>query len=181
MGIRIARQEDVPAMLEIYAPYVEKTTVSFEYEVPSEEAFMKRFLDHTGQFPWLVWEETGEILGYAYAGAAFERAAYRWCAESSVYLREDARCRGLGRKLMDALEGILQKQGYRVLYALITEENESSLRFHEALGFVQVACLPDCGYKMDRWLGVCYLEKRLAQKEEPEDFPRSWLELEEPI
>lgn len=177
MGIRRARQEDIPAMLEIYTPYVERTTVSFEYEAPRYEAFRNRFLEHTAQFPWLVWEEEGTVLGYAYAGAAFERAAYRWCAETSVYLAKEAQGRGWGRKLMEALEKILQSQGYRVLYALITEENESSLRFHEALGFAQAACLPNCGYKQGRWIGVCYLEKRLAQPGQPENFPKSWLEL----
>ena len=91
MSIRPARAEDLPVMLEIYRPYVEETTTSFEYVTPSLEEFRARFLEHTAQFPWLVWEEEGDVLGYAYAGLAYGRAAYRWCAEISIYFRKDAR------------------------------------------------------------------------------------------
>lgn len=179
MSIRPAREADIPAMLEIYRPYVEKTTVSFEYEPPTPEAFRQRLLEHTVQFPWLVWEENGKILGYAYAGAPWERAAYRWCAEISIYFGEAARGHGRGRRLLAALEEILRRQGYRVLYALVTSENYSSIRFHEAAGYRAVGELPACGYKMGRWLGVHYLEKRLAQEGEPEGFPVPWRELED--
>lgn len=179
MSIRPAEEKDLSAMLEIYRPYVEETTVSFEYKAPSMESFRRRFLDHTAQFPWLVWEEQGKILGYAYAGAPWERAAYRWCAEISIYLRKDCRGRGLGSRLLPALEGILQKQGYRILYALITSENTGSIRFHERMGYRFACELPACGYKMGRWLGVQYLEKRLEQPAEPGDFPLPWTELEE--
>ncbi len=109
--IRIATEADVPAMLAIYAPYILTTTHTFEYEVPALEEFTRRFQAVTEQFPWLVWEEDGEILGYAYGSAPFERAAYRWMAEDSVYLRPGARGRGIGRKLLTALEKILQYQG----------------------------------------------------------------------
>lgn len=179
MEIRFATLKDLPQMLEIYRPYVERTTVSFEYETPSLAAFRQRFLEHTAQFPWLVWEENGEILGYAYAGAPWERAAYRWCGEVSIYLAASAQGQGRGRKLLTALEAILQRQGYRVLYALITTENESSLRFHQAMGYRPVGQFPACGYKMGRWLGVHYLEKRLEQTGNPEDFPKPFYELED--
>ena len=89
--IRIAVEADVAAILDIYAPYVTDTTVTFEYDVPSREVFLERFRGITAQFPWLVWEEDGQILGYAYATAPYARAAYAWCAEPSVYLRGDAR------------------------------------------------------------------------------------------
>lgn len=181
MPIRPAREADLPAMLEIYRPYVEHTTVSFEYEAPTLAEFRQRFLEHTAQFPWLVWEEDGKVLGYAYAGAPWERAAYRWCAEISIYFAESARGGGRGRQLLAALEEILQRQGYRVVYALVTGENESSLRFHRAVGYRDICKFPACGYKMGRWLGVCYLEKRLAQPEKAEGFPVSWRELEETV
>ena len=118
--IRFATEKDLSAMLAIYKPYVENTTYSFEYEVPSREVFARRFHDHVAQFPWLVWEEDGTVLGYAYAGAPWERAAYRWCAEVSIYLDNRIHGRGIGRQLYDRLEEILTKQGYRVSYALIT-------------------------------------------------------------
>ena len=172
--IRIAEEADLPAMLAIYAPYVERTTVSFEYEVPSGETFARRFHDITRQFPWLVWEENGRVLGYAYAARAFERAGYSWCAESSIYLCADARGRGIGQKLYAVLEAILDAQGYCLLYALITEENRASLRFHEKCGYSTVTVLPDCGRKFGRWLGLCWLEKRLKIGENPSAFPISW-------
>ena len=88
--IRIATVADVPEILAIYAPYVENTTITFEYDVPCRRDFMQRFLDITRQFPWLVWEENGEILGYTYASRPFPRAAYSWIAEPSVYLKPEA-------------------------------------------------------------------------------------------
>ena len=179
MKIRPAREEDLPAMLEIYRPYVEETTTSFEYTTPSLAEFRNRFLEHTVQFPWLVWEENEQVLGYAYAGLAYGREAYRWCAEISIYFRRDARGGGRGRRLLTALEEILTRQGYRISYAIVTAENEASLRFHEAMGYRIVAELPNCGYKMGRWLGIRYLQKDLNPLGTPEAFPRSWRELEE--
>ena len=118
--IRFATEKDLPAMLALYKPYVEETTYSFEYDTPCLRTFTQRFYDHIAQFPWLVWEEDGAVLGYAYAGAPWERAAYRWCAEVSIYLHPSIHGRGIGRKLYSVLEDILTKQGYRVAYALIT-------------------------------------------------------------
>ncbi len=175
--IRRAWEGDVPAMLAIYAPYVENTTVSFEYDVPCRKTFTQRFYTYTAQFPWLVWEEEGKILGYAYASAPFERAAYRWCAEPSIYLAPEARGRGIGKALYAALEWILAEQGYQVLYALITEENTPSIRFHRNNGYKTVAVLPACGFKQGRWLGLAWMEKRLKTVGTPSAFPVSWLSI----
>ena len=169
--IRIATVADVPEILAIYAPYVENTTITFEYDVPCRREFMQRFLDITRQFPWLVWEENGEILGYAYASRPFLRAAYSWIAEPSVYLKPEAKGRGIGRKLYTALEEILKIQGYQVLYALITQENAASVAFHEKLGYSMLSLFPQCGFKQGRWLGVYWLEKRLTPVEIPNSFP----------
>ena len=175
--IRFAAEKDLPAMLGIYAPYVENTTYSFEYEVPSMEVFTARFRDHVAQFPWLVWEEEGTVLGYAYAGAPWERAAYRWCAEVSIYLHPSVHGRGIGRQLYAVLEDILTKQGYRVSYALITTENTGSVRFHEKLGYCYHSTFENCGFKMGRWLGVIWLQKWLNPLDTPEAFPRPWHEV----
>ena len=174
MSIRIATEQDLPAILAIYAPFVTQTTVSFEYEVPSLEEFTRRFQTITAQFPWLVWEEAGQILGYAYASAPFERAAYRWCAEPSIYLAPSAKGQGIGRKLYEALESILQKQGYRLLYAIITSENRDSLSFHEHLGYRHLADFPGCGYKFGRNLGITWMEKPLPFVEKTSIFPIPW-------
>ena len=99
MSIREAVPADVPAMLAIYAEYVTQTAVSFEYEVPSEAEFTRRLTEHTAVYPWLVWEEDNRVLGYCYAGRAFERAAYAWNAEISCYLAHEAQHRGIGRQL----------------------------------------------------------------------------------
>ena len=172
--IRIATEADVPAMLAIYAPYILTTTYTFEYDVPSEEEFLQRFRGITLQFPWLVWEEDGQLLGYAYASPPYTRAAYAWCAEPSVYLAPQAQGRGVGARLYAALERILYIQGYQLLYALITEENAPSRRFHEKCGYILRAEFPRCGYKFQRWLGLVWMEKRLNSVENPSKMPESW-------
>ncbi len=172
--IRPATEKDIPEMLSIYGPYVENTTITFEYDVPCSREFTRRFLDITAQYPWLVWEEKGSILGYAYASAPYARAAYRWCAEPSVYLRPEARRQGIGKKLYAALEWILDKQGYQILYALITTENTDSILFHQKMGYISRVDFPDCGFKFGRWLGVTWMEKRLKIVQTPSAFPTSW-------
>ena len=172
--IRIAEKEDIPAILSIYGPYILSTTATFEYDVPTQETFLQRFESITAQFPWLVWEENGEVLGYAYASPPYTRSAYAWCAEPSVYLRPDARGRGIGKKLYDVLEKILSFQGYQVLYALITEENTASQRFHEKCGYHFCVLFPNCGFKFGRWLGLIWMEKRLKSVEIPSNPPISW-------
>lgn len=173
MHIRFATKEDISPMLEIYRPYVEKTTVSFEYTCPSLAEFTARFTKYTGQFPWLVWEEEGEILGYAYACAPFTRMAYSWVAEASVYLHPKAHRRGIGTALYRALEAILTKQGYLTLYTLVTSENAASLAFHQAVGYEIRADFPRQGFKMGKALGVIWLEKTLQSVEYPQEMPVS--------
>ena len=118
MSIREAVPADVPAMLAIYAEYVTQTAVSFEYEVPSEAEFTRRLAEHTAVYPWLVWEEDGRVLGYCYAGRAFERAAYAWNAEISCYLAHEAQHRGIGRQLYARIEELLRRQG--IEHVLVT-------------------------------------------------------------
>ena len=172
--IRIATEADVPAILDIYAPYVKETTITFEYDVPTEEEFYNRFRRITADFPWIVWEEKGEILGYAYACRPFERAAYAWCAEPSIYLKPEAQGKGIGRKLYEALEELLKRLGYRVLLALITGENFRSLRFHERLGYRSAGELISCGYKFEKWLSVFWMEKQLKIVQNSMEFPIKW-------
>lgn len=173
MSIRQATVQDVPRILEIYAPYVENTAISFEYTVPSLEAFTQRFLGITAEFPWLVWEENGEIMGYAYGSLPFERAAYQWNAEASIYLCPEAKGKGIGRKLYAALEDLLQKQGYKKVYAIITTANEASVAFHKAVGYRHTASFPDCGYKFGNWYGTIWMEKDLNHWDAPPQEPVS--------
>ena len=172
--IRIATEADVPEILAIYAPYIENTTYTFEYDVPSEAEFLQRFRTLTAQFPWLVYEEDGRILGYAYGSAPFERAAYRWCAEDSLYLHPQAQGKGIGRRLLTALEKVLFYQGYRRIYALITAENSISIAFHKKMGYKLRSELPEAGLKFGRWIGVVWMDKNSDFVDFPSSFPRSW-------
>ena len=169
--IRFATEADIPAILEIYGPYVLNTAISFEYSVPTLEEFTERFRGITAQFPWLVWEEDGQVLGYAYGSAPFHRDAYRWVAASSIYLAPTAHRKGIGTKLYLALEELLKAQGYRKTYALITSDNPGSLRFHEASGYRFVAEFPECGYKFQKLYSVIWMEKPLNPVDFPNNFP----------
>ena len=173
MAIRQATVQDIPQILRIYAPYVENTAISFEYTVPSQEAFTQRFLGITKDFPWLVWEENGEISGYAYGSRPFERAAYGWSAEASIYLSPEAQGKGIGKKLYAALEELLQKQGYKKVYAIITTANEASVAFHKAVGYHHTATFPGCGYKFGKWYGTIWMEKELNTWDTPPQEPVS--------
>ena len=169
--IRNAIESDIPAMLAIYAPYVENTTYTFEYTVPTEAEFLNRFREITLQFPWLVWEDGDRILGYAYGSLPFARAAYAWAGEVSIYLAPEAQGKGIGRRLYTALEALMEAQGYRVFYAIITEENTGSLAFHKALGYREAGVFSHCGLKFNRWLSVVWMEKHGNSVGIPSDFP----------
>lgn len=174
MTIRDARRSDVPAMLAIYAPFVEHTAVSFEYDVPTEAEFARRLEEHQAAFPWLVCEENGRVMGYAYAGRAFERAAYGWNAEISCYLAPELRGRGVGRRLYARIEEILTRLGYYKLFAVVTSANAPSVAFHRALGFRDAACFRNVGYKQGGWYDVLWLEKTLCARPEPQHLPQNY-------
>lgn len=174
MTIRDARRSDVPAMLAIYAPFVEHTAVSFEYDVPTEAEFARRLEEHQAAFPWLVCEENGRVMGYAYAGRAFERAAYGWNAEISCYLAPELRGRGVGRRLYARIEEILTRLGYYKLFAVVTSANAPSVAFHRALGFRDAACFRNVGYKQGGWYDVLWLEKTLCARPEPPRLPQNY-------
>ena len=170
--IRFAKEADIPAILDIYGPYVLNTAISFEYSVPTLAEFTERFRSVTSQFPWLVWEEEGKVLGYAYASAPFSRDAYRWVSASSIYLSPAAQGRGIGTRLYGALEAVLTEQGYRQTYAIITSDNPGSLRFHERLGFRFLGEFPDCGVKFSKLYSVVWMEKSLNPDGIPKIFPK---------
>ena len=172
--IRNANEQDIPAILSIYAPYVRNSTATFEYEVPTLVEFTQRFREITAQFPWLVWEEDGQILGYVYASRPYARAAYAWCAEPSVYLIPEAQGKKIGTKLYQVMEECLKLQGYQLLYALVTGENFSSISFHKSLGYFARVHFPDCAWKFGRSLGVNWMEKRISSVEKPSNFPTPW-------
>lgn len=175
--IRPAEERDIPAMLAVYAPYVEETAVSFEYAVPSPEEFRARLARVQGFYPWLVAEQEGRVLGYAYASRFHPRAAYDWSVEVSIYLGRQERGRGLGRQLYEALESMLRAQNVLSTYACIAlaetpDEylDHASIRFHERMGYRLTGTFPNCGYKFERWYGMVWMEKRLVPADAPESL-----------
>ena len=174
MPIRTAQPADVPAMLSIYDEFVRHTAVSFEYETPTPQEFLERLRAHIAVYPWLVYEENGAVLGYAYAGRAFERAAYAWNAEISCYLAPSARGRGVGRRLYAQIEEILRDMGVRKVFAVVTSANAPSVAFHRALGYRDAARFTDVGFKHGAWYDVLWLEKQLCPLGTPEAFPTPW-------
>ena len=172
---RIAVPDDVPALLAIYAPYVEKTAISFEYEVPSVEEFRSRMETISQRYPYLVAEdEAGQILGYAYTHPFIAREAYDRCAETTIYLALDARRHGLGKRLYRAIEDLSRAQGIYNLYACIGEPQgaddeyltDNSIRFHEHLGFRRIGVFTRSGYKFGRWYNMSWAEKLLGEHPE---------------
>lgn len=168
--IRVAVKEDAGVLLAIYAPYVVKTAITFEYEVPSVEEFAGRIENTLEKYPYLVAERDGEIVGYAYAGAFHSRAAYQWGVETTVYVREDQKKKGIGRELYDALEKALALQNILNLNACIgypeTEDEfltKNSVQFHKHLGYRFVGEFYQCGYKFGRWYNMMWMEKHLGE------------------
>lgn len=171
--IRIAKAEDARVLLSIYAPYVEATAITFEYKVPSEDEFAARIQHILQKYPYLVAESNGEVLGYAYAGAFKERAAYDWSVETTVYVKKNKKRLGIGRQLYKALEAVLKAQGILNLNACIayTEEEDKyltkdSVSFHNKMGFQMVGQFHNCGYKFNRWYDMVWMEKQIGSHDE---------------
>ena len=162
MALRFATPQDAPSLLAVYAPYVEGTTVSFEFSVPSVREFARRIEETAQRYPYLLWEAEGRVVGYACAHQLLPRPAYQWAAELTVYLEEGAAGCGLGRRLYGALCDLLRLQGVRTVYGCVTAENAPSVAFHRALGFREAGRFPAAGHKLGRWLDVLWLEKTIA-------------------
>ena len=186
--IRIASTLDAKALLEIYAPYVKNTAITFEYEVPSLEEFEKRICHTKERYPYLVAEADGDILGYAYASAFHERAAYDWAVETSIYIKEDQKKRGIGKMLYEALEKILAEQNILNLNACIAypkQEDEyltkNSVAFHQHLGYRLIGEFYQCGYKFGRWYNMVWMEKHIGEHGENPPKVKSFDEVREVV
>ncbi len=162
MSIRMAEPADVPAMLAIYAEYID-TTITFETEVPTEQDFRGRLEGILNEHPWIVWEEDGRVCAYAYAHRLKERAAYAWSTELSVYVDRGCRGSGIGRRLYEALIAILGMQGVVRVFACVTIPNGPSESFHRAMGFRTVGRFEKAGYKSGEWHDVEWLEKEIRE------------------
>ena len=160
-SIRMASGNDAQALLDIYNQYIE-TPVTFEYTLPSREEFQSRIRETSREYPYLVLEQDGQIVGYAYAHRRGERAAYRWCAELSIYLDQNSRGKGLGRHLYQTLFALLRLQNIQSVYACITVPNPRSIGLHRSLGFEEAGRWPKAGYKNGGWHDVLWMMKEIG-------------------
>ena len=158
--IRLATPDDAEQVQAVYAPYCH-TPISFESEPPGVEEMRGRLTKVLSQYPWLVYEDGGEALGYAYATPHRERAAYRWSVDTSVYVRQGRQRRGIGRALYTSLLAVLPLQGFVNAYAGVTLPNPASVGLHEAMGFQPVGVYRHVGYKCGAWHDVAWFQRPL--------------------
>jgi phosphinothricin acetyltransferase len=177
--IRPIRADDAPEVLEIYKPAVLSTAFTFEVEVPSVEDMRSRIAKVTETYPWIVAEEGGRVVGYAYASQHRERIAYRWCVDVSVYIHPDHHRKGIGKKLYEHLLPILKRQGFYNAYAGITIPNDGSVLLHERFGFRHLGTYRHVGFKLGVWhdVGWWSLELNPALGSQPTE-PTSIRQLE---
>jgi phosphinothricin acetyltransferase len=160
--IRLATPNDAEQVLAIYAPYC-STPISFELEPPSVEEMRRRIAKILESYPWLVCEEGGQILGYAYASRHRERAAYRWSVDATVYVRPGQQRHGIGRALYAVLFRLLAVQGYCNAYAGVALPNPASVGLHEAVGFVPVGVYRQVGFKCGAWHDVAWYQRPVGE------------------
>jgi L-amino acid N-acyltransferase YncA len=153
---------DAAACVAIYAPHVEGSAVSFEERAPGTEEMAARIQKYAATHAWLVAEQEGQVVGYAYATAFNERPAYRWSASVSVYVAAESRGRGIGRTLYEALFERLRERGFHMACAGITLPNEASVTLHENLGFEPVGVNREIGWKQGAWRDVGWWQLELA-------------------
>ena len=180
--IRPATEADAAEILNIYAPYITDTAITFEYDVPTLEEFTGRIRHTLEKYPYLVAVRDSEIIGYAYAGAFYGRAAYDWSAETTIYVKKGCSHSGVGKLLYQELETALKAQNIINLYACIgypeIEDKyltKNSAQFHAHLGYRMVGEFYHCGYKFDRWYNMVWMEK-LLDPEVKHPKPIKWME-----
>lgn len=166
--IRSAIPTDARAILDIYEPYITDTSITFETEVPTIDEFMERMDNIQKRYPYLVYEADGVIIGYAYASKHRERAAYRYSADVSVYVKPSYHKQGIGKALYTKLFDLLRDQGIYTVYACITVPNDASIELHKSLGFTEVGTFHNAGYKLGKWHDVIWFEKALREYDNPE-------------
>lgn len=164
--LRTVRPDDAEELLSIYAPYVLNTAITFEYDVPTVCEFRERIENTLKKYPYIAAERDGELLGYAYTGVFKNRAAYDHSAETTVYVKENARRQGIGRMLYNELENISRRQNITNLNACVgcpAAEDEyltmDSVEFHKRMGYRIVGEFHGCGYKFGRWYNMVWAEK----------------------
>lgn len=184
--IRTADLGDAEKLAAIYAYYVKNTSLTFEYDVPSVSEFRERIRRTREHYPYLVAEEAGEIIGYAYAGRFQPRAAYAWNAEMSIYLKYGVQRRGIGRQLYTRMEEILKEQGIVKTIAVITMPVDeysdfNSVPFHEKMGYAHAGRIENCGFKFHRWYTTLYMDKQIGMPQEQMEPIKDFDEVRDPF
>ena len=179
LSFRFATENDAEKILEIYKPYVENTTITFEYNVPTIEEFRERIREILKDYPYIVCEYGNEIVGYAYAHRIWSRAAYQWDAELSIYTNEKYAGNGIGKKLYGILLEILKLQNVVNVYGLVTYPNKSSEKLHNYFGFKKVAFFENVGFKFGKWIAVTWFEKTINPYFENPDSIKRISEIDE--
>lgn len=164
----IVTEADTKEILDIYAPYITDTVITYEYEIPTLKEFQTRIRDISSKFPYIVYRIGARIVGYAYASPFKTRAAFSWDVETSIYIHPDYQHAGIGSKLYKALIALLKEQGYYHLYAYITYPHDPSIRFHESLGFTKCAMYEKTGYKLGAWRDLVCMDLSLVTQEDYE-------------
>jgi L-amino acid N-acyltransferase YncA len=169
--VRGAGAIDAEACAAIYRPYVEETAITFELDPPAPEEMAARIATAGERHAWLVAEQGGQVIGYAYGARLHPRAAYRWCCEVSVYVERARRRGGAGRALYEGLFARLAERGYRMAVAGMTLPNEASEGLHRAMGFEPVGVYRRVGYKHAAWHDVAMAQRRLGDGTDPPEEP----------
>jgi len=159
--IRPVQLADAPALAAIYNPYIRDTVISFEEAPVSAEEMAARITKVTVDYPWLVWEEAGVVLGYAYGSSWRARHAYRFAVETTVYLADGQQGKGAGARLYEALLEELRQRGFHSALGCLGLPNEPSIRLHERLGFRKVGHMAEAGWKFGAWVDVGFWERLL--------------------
>ena len=169
--VRDASAADAVACAAIYAPYVTDSAITFEIDPPGPEEMASRIAQAQSTHAWLVAEDEGRVVGYAYGGPMKPRAAYRWSCEVSVYLEPGRRRTGAGRALYEALFTRLTERGYRTAVAGMTLPNPASEGLHKSLGFEPIGTYRNIGWKLDNWHDVAWVQRPLAVLPDPPQEP----------
>jgi L-amino acid N-acyltransferase YncA len=181
MQIRLATANDAPEILAIYSGYFD-TAITFELQPPSLDEMRSRIVHTLEEYPYIVAvDQSGDIVGYAYAHSFRDRPAYRWSVETSIYVHRQKRTKGVGKLLYTKLLDILRRQGFVIAMAGITLPNEASVRLHESFGFRRVGSMPDIGYKDGEWHEVAFLALELNKPTKNPAEPRDYRELVEEL
>ena len=159
--IRPVQLSDSPILADIYNPYIRDTIITFEEEEVTAEEMASRITKVTATYPWIVWEEQGAVLGYAYGSTWRTRHAYRFAVETTVYLGPGGQGKGIGSKLYEALMVELKAQGFHSALGCLALPNEPSVRLHEKLGFQKVGHMKEAGWKFGTWVDVGFWERML--------------------